>query len=107
MKTYYPIVTETEPNGAIRASVLGLPVSATAGTVKKAEQLMRAALVAFLDAHPNETPTARVARVSEGQKSGVHIISMQADALARRRKSNGRVVTMSNSLARAEVVRVT
>ena len=70
MTTYYPIVIETETSGAVSAYVPGLPVYAAADTRAKAEQAIRATLAAYLDAHPDSTPTShvRVARVSDGSK---------------------------------------
>ena len=42
--TYYPIVIETEANGAVSAYVPGLPVYAAADTRAKAEQAIRETL---------------------------------------------------------------
>ena len=100
MKAYYPIVIETETNGAVSAYVPGLPVYAAANTRSKAEQAIRATLTAYLEAHPDSSPSAqiRVARVSSGQKSKVHIVG--AGALlgsgrsvhkARASRANGRL----------------
>ena len=44
MTTYYPIVIETEANGAVSAYVPGLPVYAAADTRAKAEQAIRETL---------------------------------------------------------------
>ena len=68
MTSYYPIVLETETNGAVSAYVPGLPVYAAADTCAKAEQTIRTTLAAYLDAHPDTVPTSavRVARVSDG-----------------------------------------
>jgi predicted RNase H-like HicB family nuclease len=70
MTTYYPIVIETETNGAVSAYVPGLPVYAAADTRAKAEQAIRATLAAYLSAHPDSAPTSavRVARVSGGSR---------------------------------------
>lgn len=70
MTTYYPIVIETETNGAVSAYVPGLPVYAAADTRAKAEQAIRSTLAAYLTAHPDAVSTSavRVARVSNGSK---------------------------------------
>lgn len=80
MTTYYPIVIETEASGAVSAYVPGLPVFAAANTRPKAEQAIRETLAAYLEAHPESVPTSdvRVARVSGGQRSKVHIVSVGA-----------------------------
>jgi predicted RNase H-like HicB family nuclease len=80
MRTYYPIVIETEASGAVSAYVPGLPVYAAADTRKKAEQTICATLAAYLESHPKSLPTTevRVARVSDGQKSKVHIVGLGA-----------------------------
>ena len=80
MTTYYPIVIETEASGAVSAYVPGLPVFAAADTRTKAEQAIRETLAAYLEAHPNHVPTSdvRVARVSDGQRSKVHIVGVGA-----------------------------
>ena len=57
MTTYYPIVLETEPSGAVSAYVPGLPVYAAADTRAKAERAIRTTLAAYLTAHP--TPRRR------------------------------------------------
>jgi predicted RNase H-like HicB family nuclease len=77
---YYPIVIETEESGAVSAYVPGLPVFAAADTRPKAEQAIRDVLSAYLDAHPESAPTAdvRVARVSDNQRSKVHIVGVAA-----------------------------
>ena len=78
--TYYPIVIETETSGAVSAYVPGLPVFAAANTRAKAEQAIRETLAAYLAAHPESSPTSdvRVARVSDGQRSKVHIVGVGA-----------------------------
>ena|SRR5689334_14259630 len=80
MTNYYPIVIETEESGAFSAYVPGLPVFAAADTRAKAEQAIRDVLSAYLDAHPESAPTAdvRVARVSDNQRSRVHIVGVGA-----------------------------
>jgi hypothetical protein len=84
MTTYYPIVIETEANGAVSAYVPGLPVYAAADTRRQAGAAIRATLAAYLAAHPDSAPTTavRVARVSDGhQVSGgrqVQLVSVAA-----------------------------
>ena len=80
MTIYYPIVIETETNGAVSAYVPGLPVFAAADTQTKAEQAIRDTLAAYLEAHPDSVPTSavRVARVSDGLRSKVHIVGVGA-----------------------------
>ena len=80
MTCYYPIVIETETSGAVSAYVPGLPVFAAANTRTKAEQAIRETLTAYLEAHPDRVPTSdvRVARVSDGQRSKVHIVGVGA-----------------------------
>ena len=100
MTTYYPIVIETETSGAVSAYVPGLPVFAAADTRAKAEQAIRETLTAYLEAHPHCAPTSdvRVARVSDGQRSRVHIVGVGAllgtgrsRRKARASKANGRL----------------
>src|SRR3972149_7314056 len=80
MTRYYPIVIETETSGAVSAYVPGLPVFAAANTRPKAEQAICETLAAYLEAHPESVPTSdvRVARVSDGQRSKVHIVGVGA-----------------------------
>jgi predicted RNase H-like HicB family nuclease len=77
MTAYFPIVIETESSGALSAYVPGLPVYAAADTRAKLERAIREVLAAHLDAHPATLPTARlrVAPVSAGQKSNVHVVA--------------------------------
>ena len=77
MTTYYPIVIETEANGAVSAFVPGLPVYAAADTRAKAESAIRSTLAAYLAVHPESTPTScvRVARVADG---AVHLVGVGA-----------------------------
>ena len=67
MTMLYPIVLETEQSGAVSAYITGLPVYAAADSHAKAERAIRAALTAYLNAHPASRPDARVrvARVSD------------------------------------------
>jgi predicted RNase H-like HicB family nuclease len=80
MTAYYPIVIETQTSGALSAYVPGLPVYAAADTRARVERAIRQTLAAYLDAHPGTLPTARlrVARVSAGQKSNVHVVASLA-----------------------------
>ena len=100
MTTYYPIVIETEANGAVSAYVPGLPVYAAADTRAKAEQAIRETLSFYLEAHPHSVPTShvRVARVSGARRSNVHIVgvgALLASGSSRRKASasqkNGRL----------------
>ena len=52
MTVHYPIVLETEANGAVSAYVPGLPVYAAADSRAKAERAIRDVLSAYLEAHP-------------------------------------------------------
>lgn len=80
MTSYYPIVIETEASGAVSAYVPGLPVFAAADSRRKAEQAIRETLSAYLEAHPNSTPTShvRVARVADRPRRSVHIVGVGA-----------------------------
>ena len=80
MTYYYPIVIETETSGAVSAYVPGLPVFAAADTRTKVEQAIRETLTAYFEAHPGSVPTTdvRVARVSDGERSKVHIVGVGA-----------------------------
>jgi hypothetical protein len=60
MTQLYPIVLETEVSGAVSAYVPGLPVYAAADTHAKAERAIRTVLAAYLEAHPDTRPEARV-----------------------------------------------
>jgi hypothetical protein len=100
MTQLYPIVLETEDSGAVSAYVPGLPVYAAADTHAKAERAIRTLLVAYLDAHPDSRPEARVrvARFSPTARSKVDIIGPAAlvgahrsAAKARTSRENGRL----------------
>lgn len=100
MTIHYPVVFETEASGAVSAYVPGLPVYAAADTHKKAERAIRNVLKAFLDAHPGSRPNAqvRVARCSDRQGTGVHIVGVAAllgtgrsAVKARASRANGRL----------------
>jgi predicted RNase H-like HicB family nuclease len=96
----YPIVLETEENGAVSAYVPGLPVYAAADSHAKAERAIRAVLTAYLNAHPTIRPDARVrvARFSDSGKRKVDIVGVAAlvgakrtNAKARASRANGRL----------------
>ena len=100
MTMLYPIVLETEANGAVSAYVPGLPVYAAADSHAKAERAIRAVLTAYLNAHPTSRPDARVrvARFSDSGKRKVDIVGVAAlvgakstEAKARASRSNGRL----------------
>ena len=86
MTVHYPIVLETEEQGAVSAYVPGLPVYAAADTHAKAERAIRAVLTAYLEAHPESrsAATVRVARVSTTQRTRVNIVGVVALVGARR-----------------------
>ena len=100
MTYYYPIVIETEPSGAVSAYVPGLPVFAAADTQTKAEQAIRETLTAYLEAHPGSVPTTdvRVARVSGGQRSNVHIVGVAALLGAGRSRRKARTSRVNGRL---------
>jgi hypothetical protein len=96
----YPIVLETEENGAVSAYVPGLPVYAAADSHAQAERAIRAVLADYLNAHPASRPDARVrvARVSDRGKPRVSVVGVAAlvgakrsDAKARASRANGRL----------------
>jgi hypothetical protein len=82
----YPIVLETEDNGAVSAYVPGLPVYATADSHAKTERAIRAVLTEYLNAHPARRPDARVrvARLSDTGKRKVEIVGVAALVGAKR-----------------------
>ena len=86
MTMLYPIVLETEDNGAVSAYVPGLPVYAAAESHARAERAIRDVLAAYLEAHPASRPEARVrvARVSGGGKAGISVVGVAALVGARR-----------------------
>jgi predicted RNase H-like HicB family nuclease len=100
MTTYYPIVIETEASGAVSAYVPGLPVFAAADTRTKAEQAIRETLTAYLEAHPDSLRTSdvRVARVSDGQRSKVHIVGVGALLGAGRSRRKARASKVNGRL---------
>jgi hypothetical protein len=100
MTMLYPIVLETEANGAVSAYVPGLPVYAAADSHAKAERAIRAVLTDYLNSHPASRPDARVrvARVSDRGKTRISIVGVAAlvgakrsDAKARASRVNGRL----------------
>ena len=100
MTMLYPIVLETEENGAVSAYVPGLPVYAAADSHGKAERAIRGVLSEYLKAHPASRPGARVrvARVSDRGKARVSVVGVAAlvgaersDAKARASRANGRL----------------
>lgn len=99
MTLLYPIVPETEASGAVSAYVPGLPVYA-AQTHSKAERAIRTVLTAYLEAHPDSRPDARVrvARVSATARTEVAIVGPAAligahrsTMKARASRANGRL----------------
>ena len=100
MTLLYPIVLETEANGAVSAYVPGLPVYAAAETHAKAERAIRTVLTAYLEAHPDSRPDARVrvARFSTSARTKVDIVGPAAlvgahrsTTKARASRENGRL----------------
>jgi predicted RNase H-like HicB family nuclease len=100
MTMLYPIVLETEENGAVSAYVPGLPVYAAADTVAQAERAIRDLLTEYLVANPASRPEARVrvARFSATRTRKVEIVSVAAligakrtPAKARASRANGRL----------------
>lgn len=92
MTMHYPIVLETEASGAVSAYVPGLPVYAAADTHAKAERAIRTVLTAYLEAHPNSRPDARirVARFSASRTLKVDIVGVAALVGARRSPTKAR-----------------
>ncbi|HEY1302897.1 MAG TPA: hypothetical protein VGF24_05080 [Vicinamibacterales bacterium] len=100
MTMLYPIVLETEENGAVSAYVPGLPVYAAADTHVKAERAIRSVLTEYLNEHPASRPDVRVrvARFSRSGKGKVDIVGVAAlvgthrsKAKARASRANGRL----------------
>ena len=92
MILHYPIVLETEANGAVSAYVPGLPVYAAADSHRRAERAIRTVLAAYLEAHPGTRSNAqvRVARFSDRQKTKVDIVGVAALVGARRSATKAR-----------------
>lgn len=80
MTMLFPIVLETEESGTVSAYVPGLPVYAAAATHARAERAIRTVLAAYLDAHPDSRPDARVrvARFSANARTKVDIVGPAA-----------------------------
>jgi predicted RNase H-like HicB family nuclease len=100
MMLLYPVVLETEDSGAVSAYVPGLPVYAAAETRARAERAIRTVLTAYLAAHPDSRPEARVrvARYSITGRRKVDIVGPAAlvgahrsQAKARASRENGRL----------------
>jgi len=100
MIIHYPIIVETESSGAVSAYVPGLPVYAAADSRTKVERAIRAVLTAYLEAHSGTRSDAqvRVARVSDRQRTKVHVVGVAAllgagrsAAKARTSRANGRL----------------
>ncbi|MFN8058147.1 MAG: type II toxin-antitoxin system HicB family antitoxin [Vicinamibacterales bacterium] len=100
MTMLYPIVLETEENGAVSAYVPGLPVYAAADSHAKAERAISAVLTEYLNAHPASRPGARirVARVSDRGTTRITVVGAAAlvgakrsTAKARASRANGRL----------------
>lgn len=60
MATYFPIVVEREDSGVFSSYVAGLPVYAQGATAMQAERAIQRTLSAYLEAHPDTTPPARI-----------------------------------------------
>jgi predicted RNase H-like HicB family nuclease len=92
MTVLYPVVLETEESGAVSAYVPGLPVYAAADTHAKAERAIRTVLTAYLEAHPDSRPDARVrvARLSTAPRTKVDIVGPAALVGAHRSTSKAR-----------------
>ena len=92
MTVHYPIVLETEASGAVSAYVPWLPVYAAADSHARAERAIRAVLTAYLEAHPDSRPHARVrvARLSDRQSGRVDIVGVAALVGARRSAAKAR-----------------
>jgi hypothetical protein len=92
MTMLYPIVLETEDDGAVSAYVPGLPVYVAADTNAKAERAIRGLLEAYLQEHPSSRPEARVrvARCSDAVTGRVEIVGVAALVGARRTAAKAR-----------------
>lgn len=92
MTVLYPIVLETEESGAVSAYVPGLPVYAAADTHSRAERAIRTVLAAYLEAHPDSRPEARVrvARCSTTARPTIDIVGPAALVGAQRSATKAR-----------------
>lgn len=99
MTVLYPIVLETEQDGAVSAYVPGLPVYAAADSHAKAERAIRGVLEEYLKVHPASRPAARVrvARVSDRGK-GVSVVGVAALVGARRSGAKARASRLNGRL---------
>lgn len=100
MTMLYPIVLETEENGAVSAYVPGLPVYAAAETHAKAERAIRSVLTEYLNEHPASRPDARirVARFSDSGKRKVDIVGVAALVGAHRSNTKARASRVNGRL---------
>lgn len=100
MTLLYPIVLEAEDNGATSAYVPGLPVYAAANSAAKAERAIRVVLTAYLEAHPDSRPRARVrvARFSGKGTMKVDIVSVAALVGAKRSATKARASRANGQL---------
>jgi hypothetical protein len=96
----YPIVFETEENGAVSAYVPGLPVYAAADSQAKAERAIRVVLAEYLGEHPNTHPDARVrvARVSDRGKARISVVGVAALLGAKRSEAKRRASRVNGRL---------
>jgi hypothetical protein len=100
MTKLYPIVLETEDDGAVSAYVPGLPVYAAADTHAKAERANRGLLEANLQEHPSSKPEARVrvARCSDVGAGRVEIVGVAALVGAKRTAAKARASRVNGRL---------
>jgi predicted RNase H-like HicB family nuclease len=100
MTLLYPVVLETEENGAVSAYVPGFPVYAAAETSAMAERAIRGVLTAYLEAHPTSRPVARVrvARFSDKSKAKVEIVGVAALVGAQRSATKARASRANGQL---------
>jgi hypothetical protein len=83
MATYFPIVVEREDSGVFSSYVAGLPVYAQGATAVQAERALQRTLSAYLEAHPDTTPVARVkvaavTRFNIGTRPRIALVSAAA-----------------------------
>jgi predicted RNase H-like HicB family nuclease len=98
MTLLFPIVLETEDNGAVSAYVPGLPVYAAAESPAKAERAIRAMLTAYLEAHPASRPDARVRVARFSDKGKVDIVGVAALVGAQRSATKARASRANGQL---------
>jgi predicted RNase H-like HicB family nuclease len=98
MTVHYPIVLETEANGAVSAYVPGLPVYAAADSHAKAERAIRHVLSAYLEAHPTARSRARVRVARFSDRRTIDVVGVAAllggrtsTRKARASRTNGRL----------------